>query len=253
MLSEIIHGNCLEVMRELDDNSIDLVLTDPPYGITACKWDAVVDLEKMWAELKRIGKPNCAFVFTASQPFTTDLINSNRKWFKYEWIWAKNYASGALLAKKMPMKSHENVIVFYTKQPTYNRQMVRRTEQELKRLSKNSVTSTDKHTYVGRQLSWRQCRDKLKFKNPFSVLQIKSVFNRSSEKVAHPTQKPIALMEYLIRTYSNEGDLILDPFAGSGTTGVAAKMLKRDFVGIELSAEYCKIAERRIATTMETL
>lgn len=239
----IYHGDCREILPALD-KKVDLVLTDPPYGMTACKWDITLDLDKLWVELKRIGKDNCAYVFTASQPFTTDLINSNRKWFKYELIWAKNLPTGIFNVRKMPMKSHENILIFYDKQPIYNPYMRERTEKELKRFVKIQGETETVDSVYGSIKRKGPCRNnKLKFPN--SLLFSDVVNGRNGSKVRHPTQKPVALFEYIIKTYSNESDLIYDPFMGSGTTCIAAKKLNRYSIGIEIEEKYCEIAAKR--------
>jgi len=236
-------------MFNIPNNSIDMVLADPPYGTTACKWDSVIPLEPMWEHLKRVIKMDGAIVLTASQPFTTTIISSNMGMFKYEWIWYKNIKTGSALAKKRPMKSHENILVFYKVQSVYNPIMTKRTSAELKRLSKRSFCKSNAGQNIGDFNNKIQERSKLGLKYPFSVLEINGVFNRSGEKVAHPTQKPVALMEYLIKTYTNEGETVLDFCMGSGTTGVACKNLGRDFIGIELDEKYFEIAKTRIKGT----
>lgn len=235
----LFNGDCLEVMKGIPDGSVDLVLTDPPYGTTQSKWDTVIDLELMWKELKRITKPNGAMVFTAAQPFTTTLIASNMKMFKYTWVWVKNLKTGNLNAKRMPMGGHEDVVVFYTKAPTYNPQKRIRTTEVKSGNTKNSKTfvyGSQREDYVDNQ------SDMI---TPDTVLQnIKCVHN-SSGKV-HANQKPVELMEYLIKTYTNEGETVLDFTMGSGSTGVACKNLNRKFIGIELDETYFNIAKERI-------
>lgn len=232
-------GDCLERMKEIPDGSIDMVLADPPYGTTACKWDSVIDLELMWGELKRIIKPNGNIVMTAAQPFTTTLISSNIKMFKYTWVWEKPSAKGHFNAKKRPMVAHEDICVFYNKQPTYNPQMTHGHERKTatKRKELNSAVYGDNTKDATYDSTSRY---------PRSVQLIKQDTQKSS---LHPTQKPVALMEYLIKTYTNEGETVLDFTMGSGTTGVAAKNLGRDFIGIEMDEGYFKIAENRIEET----
>ncbi len=228
----LILGNCLEKMSEIPDGSIDMVMTDPPYGTTACKWDSIIPLEPMWAHLKRVIKPNGAIVLMASQPFTTVLIHSNMKMFKYCWVWDKITARGHLVAKKRPMAQHEDICVFYDKAPIYDPQMTRRVKPvrgtEMKRteiMGGKSVRYTKIYTHS----------------YPKTILQF-----GMDKRVGHPTQKPVALMEYLIKTYTQEGDIVLDFCMGSGTTGVACKNLDRRFVGIEMNEEYFDIARKRI-------
>jgi len=241
----LIHGDCLEKMCDIPDGSVDLVLTDPPYGTTACKWDSVIPLEPMWEQLKRIAKPNAAIVMTASQPFTTKLISSNYGMFKYESVWAKNTATGALNAKKQPMRSHENIIVFYRNQPTYNPIYRKRTKKELRRFMKCPTETVGTKVYKTKSRVLLG-RDAVK-KAPNTLLLFNAVHGRDAAKVPHPTQKPVSLMEYLVLTYTDPGDTVLDFTMGSGTTGVACVQTERDFIGIERDAEYFKIAEKRIA------
>jgi len=241
---ELIHGDCLEKMATIESGSVDMVLADPPYGTTACKWDSVIPFEPMWEHLKRVIKPNGAIALFGSEPFSSALRVSNIKNYKYDWVWHKNTCTGSLLAKKRPMKSHEMISVFYKKQCNYNRQMIERTKKELKRLSKKSVkTGGTEFQKAGGYTSNRY--DNL-YKSPIDVLRFNAVFNRSKDKNGHPTQKPVALMEYLIKTYTHEGDTVLDFTMGSGTTGVACKNLGRGFIGIELDEKYFKIAQERI-------
>jgi site-specific DNA-methyltransferase (adenine-specific) len=241
---ELIQGDCLEKMRDIPDGSIDAIITDPPYGTTACKWDSVIPFEPMWEQLNRVIKKNGAVVLFGSQPFTSALIMSNIGMFKYCWTWHKNRPTGGAICKIQPMKCIEDICVFYKNAPTYNPRRVGRTIEELKRLSKNSLTKCDSVLYGLN--GYTQKRDDLKEKYPTNYLNIKTVFSRSKEKAAHPTQKPVALMEYLIKTYTNECETVLDFTMGSGTTGVACKKLNRNFIGIELDSEYFKIAEKRI-------
>ena len=233
---ELIQGDCLEKMKDIPDGSIDMILTDPPYGTTACKWDSVIPLEPMWEQLKRVIKPNGAIVMTASQPFTTTLIASNMKMFKYCWVWDKHIPRGFQVAKYRPMNKHEDVVVFGFGKVTYNPQKVKRekpvtVKNYSKKESSNQVkyNSGAKYTYTHR--------------NPDTI--IIGCWEANAGKL-HPTQKPVALMEYLIKTYTNQGDTVLDFTMGSGTTGVACKNLNRNFIGIELDLEYFKIAEKRI-------
>lgn len=229
----LMYGDCLEKMKEIPDGSADMVLTDPPYGTTACKWDSVVPFEPMWGQLKRVTKKNGAIVMTASQPFTSALGASNLPYLRYSWVWRKSAATGHLNAKRMPMSNFEDILVFYISQPTYNPQGI---------VPFGNITrrggNGDCYGSSGRE-------NIQEFTNyPRRVLEISS-----EGKTVHPTQKPVALMEYLIKTYTNEGETVLDFTMGSGTTGVAAKNLNRSFVGIELDEEYFKIAQERIEKT----
>jgi len=235
----LMQGDCLEVMKGIPDGSVDMVLTDPPYGTTACKWDSVIPFDLMWGQLKRVTKRNGAIVMTASQPFTSALIMSNVKMFKYCWMWEKNLKTGNLNARRMPMGGHEDIVVFCKGLATYNPQKrVRTTERKSgnKNNSKTSVYGKQKENYVDRQSD---------LISPDTVIKgIKCVHNSSGK--LHPTQKPVALMEYLIKTYTNEGEAVLDFTMGSGTTGVAARKLNRKFIGIELDEMYFNIAKDRI-------
>jgi len=235
METRLMNGDCLERMKEIESGSIDMILADPPYGTTACKWDSIVPLEQMWEQLKRIIKPSGAIVMTASQPFTTTLIASNMKDFKYCWYWEKEKAGNFQLAKKRAMKRIEDVCVFYSKQCTYNPQGLIGCDRVVKN-NKTKNGSMGHLSSVGKRESYIQKftnypNDRLNFKN---------------EKGMHESQKPVALMEYLIKTYTNEGETVLDFTMGSGSTGVAAKNLNRNFIGIELDGNYFEIAKKRI-------
>jgi len=230
---------CLELMESIPDRSVDMVLTDPPYGTTACKWDTIIPLEPMWEQLKRVTKKNGAIVMTASQPFTSVLVTSNLKMFKYDWVWNKSRPTGVLNAKRQPLRDKEDILVFYFTQPTYNPQGLTEVNKEVgtgatrankKGNATGKITQTESGKYP--QEKGNYPRQVQKFSN--------------AGKTVHPTQKPVALMEYLIKTYTNEGETVLDFTMGSGTTGVAAKNLGRDFIGIELDEEYFRIAKERI-------
>ena len=240
----LMHGDCLELMKSIPDGSIDMVLADPPYGTTACKWDSVIPFEPMWEQLKRVTKKNGAIVMTASQPFTSALVMSNVKMFKYEWVWVKSRATGHVHAKNKPMKKHENILVFSLGTTVHANQSDRRMTYnpqglvEVKpRVRKKGGSS---NTVMGLRPSHR---DSVQTKTGY---QTTILMFHSEGKVVHPTQKPVALMEYLIKTYTNEGDTVLDFTMGSGTTGVACKNLNRSFIGIELDEEYFNIAKERI-------
>jgi len=236
----LIQGDCLERMKEIPDGSVDMILTDPPYGTTACKWDSIIPLEPMWEQLKRIIKPNGAIVMTASQPFTTILISSNYKMFKYCWVWEKSKATGHLNAKKRPLVKHEDIVVFYGKQCTYN-------PQELLKKDFPTISRGDRGSKgFG---SSGECyglanRDAIQTHTNYPLSITKHTVD--SKAKFHPTQKPVALMEYLIKTYTNEDETVLDFTMGSGSTGVACKNLSRSFIGIELDEGYFNIAKERI-------
>jgi site-specific DNA-methyltransferase (adenine-specific) len=228
----VIQGDCRQVMKDIPDKSIDMILCDLPYGTTACKWDIIIPFEPLWKEYKRIIKDNGAIVLTASQPFTSALVMSNPDMFKYEWVWEKSRPNGFLDANRKPMKKHENILVFYNKLPAYNPQGIILKDKPNKNTGVENVYGKVKQGYVA----------KITYTNyPNTILEFSSNTNEF-----HPTQKPVALFEYLIKTYTNEGDLVLDNCAGSGTTGVACKKTGRNFIGIEISPEYCKIAEERL-------
>lgn len=241
--SRVYCGDAIEVLSCMDDDSVDMVLTDPPYGVTRNEWDKVIDPCSMWRELLRVGKKNAVYVFTASQPYTSQLVMSNLKMFRYEWIWRKNRSSGFLNAKKMPLKQHESILVFYQGSPTYNPQ---------KSVGHKPVNSFTKRTGDGsnygdtcKGLSGGGQTDRY----PTTILSFPVVSNARGRK--HPNQKPEDMMRYLVSTYTNEGDRVLDFCAGSGTTGAACLGLNRKFVGIELLAEYADIAAERLSTCNE--
>src|SRR5690554_2424315 len=237
----LMKGDCLERMKEIPDGSVDMILCDLPYGTTACKWDTVIPFEPLWEQYKRVAKKNAAIVLTASQPFTTALIASNMKMFKYCWVWEKSRKTGFLNAKKQPLRQTEDVCVFYEKQPKYNPQFT--TGHEPTRSGSGAVKGDGAY---GDGLFSNGSKGKTD-RYPTNIVRVKSYHN--GHGTVHPTQKPVALMEYLIRTYTNEGDVVLDNCMGSGTTGVAAVNLNRKFIGIELDPEYFAIAEKRISAT----
>lgn len=245
MSFELYRGDCLDVMNDIPDGSVDFILTDPPYGTTACKWDSIIPLEPMWEQLKRIIKPNGAIVMTAAQPFTTTLIASNMKMFKYNLIWNKNTCTGFMQAKTKPLKSYEDVVVFGNFKlaaqyfnGTYNAQGVE---------SRGLITYSNKRKNDHITGSRKENTTEANKGYPKDVLK----FN-SETKTVHPTQKPVALMEYLIKTYTNEGETVLDFTMGSGTTGVACGNTGRKFIGIELDRGYYHIARKRIAEAYKT-
>jgi site-specific DNA-methyltransferase (adenine-specific) len=237
--AKLIQGDCLEKMKDIPDGSIDMILCDLPYGTTACKWDTIIPFEPLWEQYKRIIKDNGAIVLTASQPFTSALVMSNISAFKHEWIWIKNRGSNFANTVREPMKEHESVLVFSFGRWKYNKQMQERTGGGLDR-SRYLVEHNSQHREGTRQFEGRK-------RHEISELRVPSSWQKFNVEVGkHPTQKPVALMEYLIKTYTNEGDTVLDNCMGSGTTGVACKNLNRNFIGIELDPEYFKIAEKRI-------
>ena len=231
---ELIQGDCLEKMKDSEDGSIDMVLADPPYGTTACKWDSIIPFDEMWLRLNKLIKPNGAIVLFGSEPFSSALRMSNIKNYKYDWIWDKKIPSGMSYARFQPMRRSEQISVFCDSKTVYNPQMTLR-EKPIRGggMSKGETTNNQnlkalKKTYT--------------HKNPTNIIE----FDKIRRGSVHPTQKPVALMEYLIKTYTNEGEAVLDFCMGSGTTGVACKKLNRNFIGIEEDMEYFKIAEKRI-------
>ena len=231
---DLRHGDCLDILKTLDEDSVDLLLVDLPYGTTACKWDSVLPLDELWKEYYRVCKKSAAMVFTAAQPFTTTLIASNFKHFKYEWIWEKPQGTNPMCAKSMPLKSHENIVVFCRQKTVYNPQMTQGTPYK----GFSSDSSKIGEVYGSANSVHRD--------NPDGTRYPKTVLRFKQEKGFHPTQKPVALMEYLINTYSNPNDVVLDNTMGSGTTGVACKNLGRSFIGIEKEVKYFEIAKSRI-------
>jgi len=231
----LMQGDCLERMKEIPDGSVDMVLTDPPYGTTACKWDSIIPLEPMWEQLKRVIKPNGAIVMTASQPFTTTLIASNMKMFKYCWVWDKKKGGSPLLSKVQPIRVTEDVVVFGKGRVTYNPVMVERDKPKSRGKNKGTVSETTGNAFT---------EDKVyTHKYPKNILEVS---NACQTGKVHPTQKPVALMEYLIKTYTNEGETVLDFTAGSFTTGVACVNLNRKGIMIEMDETYYNIAKDRI-------
>ena len=240
--SALFQGDCLDIMPLIPDKSVQLILADLPYGTTACKWDSIIDLELLWKQYKRIIKPNGAIVLTASQPFTTKLISSNYAWFKYEWIWDKGHSTNFMLSKKQPLKYHENILVFSNKQHFYNPIKTKR--------EKDKDYTGSKNEYKNNNIV---SRIKDTTKNLRTHLYPKSIQYFSSQQKEcnnlnrlHPTQKPLELMKYLISTYSNENDMVLDNTMGSGTTCLAAKELNRKFIGIEKEVKYYDVAVARV-------
>jgi DNA modification methylase len=236
----LINADCLEAMRDIPDGSVDMVLTDPPYGTTACKWDSVIPFEPMWEQLKRITKLNGAIVLFGAEPFSSRLRVSNIKNYKYDWMWEKEQGTNFAMSKKQPLRKHEIISVFYLKQPYYNSVGNKlETPQKVKRGDNTkSITSQNNSKYLKESTYTHSTKH--------SILR----FKRDRTNL-HPTQKPVALMEYLIRTYTNAGDTVLDFTFGSGTTGVAAKSLGRSFIGIELDPDYFALGSKRIADTPE--
>jgi site-specific DNA-methyltransferase (adenine-specific) len=239
--NKVIHGDCLEVMRDIPDGSIDMILCDLPYGTTACKWDAVIPFEPLWQQYKRIIKDNSAIVLTGSQPFTSALVMSNPKMFKYEWIWDKGVSGSFANAKYQPLKTHENICIFSQGKCNY-------LPQKTSREKPARIGGVKKSKQAGRDVIFNP--SKLSSNKVYLDAYPKSVQYVSpradKERGLHPTQKPIALFEYLIKTYTNENDIVLDNCAGSGTTGVACKNLNRKYILIEKEKEYIDVINKRI-------
>ena len=235
---ELWQGDCLELMKNIPDGSVDLVLTDPPYGTTACKWDSVIPFEPMWEQLNRIIKPNGAICLFGSEPFSSALRMSNIKHFKYDWYWLKSRKTGFLNAKKQPLRMIETVSVFYEKQCKYNPQM--------KKVKERFVTRSKEADCYGKHIAINSSNNGVQY--PFNTLEFKCVSHP-----VHTTQKPTDLLEYLIKTYTNEGNTVLDFTMGSGSTGVACVNTNRHFIGIELDEGYFNIAKKRIEEAVNDL
>lgn len=234
----LYQGDCLEVMKNIPDNSVDMILCDLPYGTTQNKWDSIIDFNKLWEQYNRIKKINTAIVLTAQPPFDKALGYSNINFLKYEWIWKKTLATGHLNSKKQPLKIHENILVFYDKQPIYNPQFTQGKPYK----TKSGKASSN----YGQQIRVETINTGNRY--PISVLEYSRDKNNS-----HSTQKPVELFEYLIKTYSNEDMMVLDNCIGSGTTAVAAQNTNRKFIGIELDDEYYNIAAKRILENQNRL
>ena len=231
---DLQHGDCLELMKNIPDKSVDMILCDLPYGTTACKWDSIIPFDDLWAAYKRIIKDNGAIVLFGSEPFTSILIQSQIKLFRYDLVWDKEKGCDFLNANRKPMKSHENLVVFYKKSPTYNKQYWFSTPyKKINGNRKQSSVYHDSHNVDTESTDGKR--------NPLSIIS----FPRDGNRV-HPTQKPVALCEYLIKTYTNEGETVLDNCMGSGTTGVACVNTDRNFIGIEKDDHYFKVATERI-------
>ena len=228
----LMHGDCLDRMKEIPDGSVNLILCDLPYGTTQNKWDSVIPFEPLWEHYKRICKG--AVVLTAAQPFTSAMVMSNVQWFKQALVWKKNVASNFLNANRQHLMRHEDILVFAPRQPTFNKQMTVGVPYTQKRSGRDDTGDN----YGGIEKRVDTVNDGTR--NPISVLE----FDRETGK--HPTQKPVTLMEYLIRTYTNEGDVVLDNCMGSGTTGVACRNLSRKFIGVEMDETYYNVAKDRI-------
>lgn len=243
---KLMEGDCLELMKSIPDSRVDMVLCDLPYGTTQNKWDSIIPLNLLWLEYKRICKVNGALVFTAAEPFMSALVSSNLKDFRYDLIWHKSQAVGHLNARRMPMRTHENIAVFYQSATDYNPQLQDKPKENIRPVGRRA--STENYGKFGEYAERTIPKNK---RYPQSV----ETFNNPNHGEAglHPTQKPVALMEYLIRTYTNEGDTVLDNTMGSGTTGVACQNTGRNFIGIEKDPDYFAIAKKRMEENQSRL
>ena len=253
MERDMLHlGDCMEGLRSLPDGSVDAVITDPPYGITCCKWDVRPDLPALFSELWRVLKPNGAIAMFAQQPFATDCINASRREFRYDWVWEKTAARGFLNANRMPLRCHEDVLMFYRHIPTYNPQMAKGKPYEMDQGYCGTIYRKREKRVHTINDGTRYPRDVIRFKDATpsvahgSVGRGNATTNGTAVPNIHPTQKPLPLLEYLIKTYTNEGDLVVDPYMGSGTTAVAALRTGRHFIGWEKEGDYHAKALARI-------
>lgn len=241
MKLKLMQGDCLELLKTLPDNSVDFVCADMPYGTTKCKWDTIIPLKPLWEELKRVVKPRAAIALFSQTPFDKVLGCSNLPMLRYEWIWEKTNATGFFNAQKMPLKAHENVLVFYQKLPAYNAQ---KTTGHTRRTTARKNIGSEVYGEGAKETHYDSTE-----RYPRSVLQFQSDRYKSN---LHPTQKPLALLEYMVRTYSDEGDTVLDFCMGSGTSGVAAVTLDRNFIGMELEPKYFEISQVRITNAKKS-
>lgn len=240
----LINGDCMEAMKSLQDKSIDMILCDLPYGTTKCRWDTVLPLPELWQQYNRIIKDNGAIVLFSTQPFTTALISSNLKYYRYEWIWHKTQAKNHLNAKKMPLRAHENIEVFYKKPPLYNPQKTYGHKRKV--CTRNYTRERDGNSCYGKEV--RNGRYDSTERYPVDV---QTFSNGDQTKRYHVTQKPVELLAYMIRTYTQPGDTVLDNCMGSGSTGVACVQTGREFIGMEIDTEFYGIACRRIKEAQE--
>lgn len=235
---KMYHGECIEIMKKLESKTVDLILCDLPYGTTDCKWDNVIPFDELWNEYERVIKINGAIVLFSAQPFTTKLINSNFKLYRYTWYWIKNNTTGFVFAKYQPMRKVEEINVFYKKMPTYNPQGLIVLEKPIKRKGKKTPRHGDSIYEFG---TLTKSSETIYKNYPNNVLNFKKETNS-----LHPTQKPVSILEYLIKTYTNEGEIVLDNCMGSGSTGVACANTNRKFIGIEKEEKYFEIATERV-------
>lgn len=245
----LYHGDCLEVMKQLPENSVDCVICDLPYGTTSCSWDSIIPFDKLWEAYKYICKKDAAILLFGSEPFSSYMRISNIKQFKYDWIWHKSSSGGFVTAKTRPMKYHEIISVFYEKQPVYNPQFQSYGDSTKQRFKEgqfvNDLNCKNKNNVYGMNVSGIYKISFVRGKYPESVQFFKSVPNCNGTKL-HPTQKPVELLEYLIKTYTNEGMTVLDNCMGSGSTGIACLNTNRYFIGIEKDENYFNVSKQRI-------
>jgi len=249
---KLYHGDCLDVMPLLPDKSIDMILCDLPYGTTACKWDMVIPFEPLWEQYKRLIKDNGAIVLFGSQPFTSALVMSNLPMFKYEWVWDKVSGKDFYQARKRPLKQHENILVFSIRNTTYNPIMYSAQKKNMRDRIKNKTKAREGTIYGDLKEYTSQKDERQRYPGSIYVHSYQENELHYSKRL-HPTQKPVSLLEYLIRTYTNEGNMVLDNCAGSGTTGVACEKLGRKYILIEKELEYCEISAKRIESERKQL
>lgn len=245
----LMHGDCLDVMKEIPDGSVDMILCDLPYGTTQNKWDSVIPFEPLWEQYWRVLKRNGAVVLTAAQPFTSALVMSEPRNFKYEWVWQKSHATGHLNANRAPMREHESILIFASGSARYFPQKELKAPHMVRPEKKGNQTSTSSY---GTNDPNAPRTEPANVGFPKSIIKFKNAKSEGCSGL-HPTQKPVALMEYLIKTYTNPGETVLDNCMGSGTTGVACKNLNRKFIGIEKDDKYFELAKERIENHIVTL
>ena len=244
MLNQIFNEDCLEGMKRIPDKSVDMILCDLPYGTTACSWDTIIPFEPLWEQYERVIKDNGAIVLFGQEPFSSNLRSSNFKLYRYDWIWEKDNHTNFLNIKKQPAKRHELISVFYKKQPTYNPQMWEGKENHS---VGNQIGKMVEREYLGGKFALKETQ-KSNLKYPISILRFKG---EGRGKAVHPTQKPVALFEYLIKTYTNKGETVLDNCMGSGTTAIACMNTNRNYIGFEMDETYFNLANKRIQERKE--
>ena len=242
---QLLHGDCLELMKDMPDGSVDMILCDLPYGTTACKWDAVIQFDALWAQYRRVTKQNAAIVLTAAQPFTSALVMSNPSWFRYQWVWVKNVPGGFAQAKNKPMPKHEDVLVFSSGKTGHASQCTNRVPYNPQGLTAYGKTIKNSKGHRASAFE-KRANAKDEYVQEFTGYPDSVLHFDCQRDGIHPTQKPVSLMEYLVRTYTNEGETVLDNCMGSGTTGVACANTNRRFIGIEKDESYFDIAKQRI-------